>query len=56
MDMSLLGGHLTKATPLALHIWPCKLKLDEENSKHVYLAQQNDFGPAFLHSLLSMVS
>jgi hypothetical protein len=26
--------------------------LDEEKSKHVSLAQQNGFGPAFLQSLL----
>jgi hypothetical protein len=29
--------------------------LDEEKSKHAGLAQQNGFGPAFLHSLLSLV-
>ncbi len=34
---------------------PCKLKLDEEKSKHVGLVHQNSFGPAFLHILLSMV-
>jgi hypothetical protein len=26
---------------------PCKLKLDEEKSKHASLAQQNGFGPTF---------
>jgi hypothetical protein len=33
---------------------PCKLKLNEEKSKHAAfaLAQQNGFGPTFLHSLL----
>jgi hypothetical protein len=34
---------------------PCKLKLDEEKLKHVGLALQNGFGPAFLHSLLRLV-
>jgi hypothetical protein len=29
--------------------------LDEEKSKHVSLAQQNGFGPAFLQSLLTLV-
>jgi hypothetical protein len=27
--------------------------LDEEKSKHASLAQQNGFGPAFLHRMLS---
>ncbi len=40
-----------RETPLVLSMWPCKLKLDE----HAGLAQQNDFGPAFLHSLLMLV-
>jgi hypothetical protein len=30
-------------------------KLDAEKSKHASLAQQNGFGPAFLHSLLRFV-
>jgi hypothetical protein len=29
--------------------------LNEEKSKHAGLAQQNVFGPAFLHSLLGLV-
>jgi len=29
--------------------------LDEKKSKHVSLAQQNGFGPAFLHSLFAEV-
>ncbi len=29
-------------------VWPCKLKLGEEKSKHAGLAQQNGFGPAFV--------
>jgi hypothetical protein len=29
--------------------------LDEEKSKNAGLAQQNGFGPAFLHSLLKLV-
>jgi hypothetical protein len=37
---------------MVLRLGPCKLKLDEEKSKHAGLAQQNGFGPAFLHSLL----
>jgi hypothetical protein len=36
-------------------MWPCKLKLNEEKSKHASLAQQNGFGPAFLHTLLKLV-
>jgi hypothetical protein len=40
-----------KSTPLVVSTWPCsKLKLDEEKSKRAGLAQQNCFGPAFLHS------
>jgi hypothetical protein len=31
------------------------LQLDEEMSKYAGLAQQNGFGPAFLHSLLKLV-
>ncbi len=38
-----------------LSMWPYKLKLDDEKSKHAGLAQQNGFGPAFLHSLLGLV-
>ncbi len=34
---------------------PCKLKLDEEKSKCVGLAQQNGFVPTFLYTLLSFV-
>jgi hypothetical protein len=30
---------------------PCKRILEEEKSKHVGLAQQNGFGPAFFHRL-----
>jgi hypothetical protein len=33
----------------------CKLKLDEEKTKHAALAQQNGFGPTFLHSLLRLL-
>ncbi len=33
----------------------CKLKLNEEKSKHVGLAQQNDFGPAFLYGFLTLI-
>jgi hypothetical protein len=29
--------------------------LNEEKSKHASLAQQNGFGPAFLHTLLKLV-
>jgi hypothetical protein len=48
---------MNQATPGVLSMWPpCKLKLDEGNlSKHAGLAQQNGFGPAFLHSLLKLV-
>jgi hypothetical protein len=30
--------------------------LDDEKSKHAYLAQQNGFGPAFQHNLLRVVT
>jgi hypothetical protein len=30
-------------------MWPSKMKMDEEKSKHVGLDQQNDCGPAFSH-------
>jgi hypothetical protein len=36
-------------------MWPCTLKLDEENSKHAWFAQQTCFHPACLHSLLRLV-
>jgi hypothetical protein len=29
--------------------------MDEEKSKHVILAQQNSFGPAFFHKILRLV-
>jgi hypothetical protein len=45
----------TRATVPVLRMWPCKLELDEEKSKHAGLAQQYGFGPAFLHSLLRLV-
>jgi hypothetical protein len=32
-----------------------KIKLDEEESKHVNMAQQNDFGPTFLNKMLRLV-
>jgi hypothetical protein len=44
-----------RATPPVLSTRPCKLKLNEEKSKHAGLAQQNYFGPAFLHSLQRLV-
>jgi hypothetical protein len=44
-----------RATPLVLRMWFCKSKLDEEKSKHAGLAEKNDFGPTFLHSLLSLM-
>jgi hypothetical protein len=44
-----------RATPLVLSMWPCKLHLDKEKSKHASLARQNGFGPVFLHSLLRLV-
>ncbi len=42
--------------PAVLSMWSCKLKLDDEKSKHAYLAQQNGFGPAFQHNLLRVVT
>jgi hypothetical protein len=49
-----------RATPPVLsNFLPCKfklkLKLEEKNSKHAGLAQQNGFGPAFLHTWLRLV-
>ncbi len=32
------------------------MKLDEEKSKHADLAQHSGFGPAFCHSLLTLVT
>jgi hypothetical protein len=39
---------------IQFYLWPCKLKLDEENWKHAGLAKERGFGPAVLHSLLSL--
>jgi hypothetical protein len=36
---------LFRATPSVLIMWSCKLKLDEEKSKHASLAQQKWFWP-----------
>ncbi len=44
-----------RATLVVLNMWPYKLKLDEEKSKHVGLAQQNEVHPTFLHNLLRLV-
>ncbi len=44
-----------RATPSVLSVWPCKLEMDEKKWKHVSLAQQNGFDPAFLHGLLRPV-
>jgi hypothetical protein len=30
-------------------MWPSKIKLGEQKSKHVGFDQQNDYGPAFSH-------
>jgi len=43
------------AAPLVLSMWLYKRKLSEEKSKHASLAQQNGFGPAFLHRMLRLV-
>jgi hypothetical protein len=53
-SLVLCQGSLRATLPV-LSMWPCKLKLDEETSKHASLAQWNDFGPAFLHSLRRLV-
>jgi hypothetical protein len=37
---------------IQFYLWPCKLKLDEENWKHAGLAKEHGFAPAVLHSLL----
>jgi hypothetical protein len=44
---------LRAGPPVVLSRWPCKGKLDEEKLKHGGLAQQNCFGRAFLHRMLS---
>jgi hypothetical protein len=44
----------TKSNSTGAQYVPCKLKLDEEKSKHAGLAQQNGLGPAFWHSLLRL--
>jgi hypothetical protein len=44
-----------RAPLVVLNMWPYKLKLDEEKSKHVGLAQQNEVDPTFLHTLLRLV-
>jgi len=44
-----------KVDPLMLGMWPNKLKMDEEKSKHVILAQENSFGLAFFHKILRLV-
>jgi hypothetical protein len=41
---------------MVLSMGPCKLKLDEAKSKHAALAQQNGFGPSFLHIFLRLVN
>jgi hypothetical protein len=46
--------HQYRASSPVLSMWPCKLIFDEEKSKHSDSAQQNSFGPAFSHSLLSL--
>jgi hypothetical protein len=48
---------LTKFVILTIikHRFFVNFTLDKEKSKHASLAQQNDFGPQFLHSLLRLV-
>jgi hypothetical protein len=36
-------------------MWLYERKLSEEKSKHASLAQQNGFGPEFLHAMLRLV-
>jgi hypothetical protein len=36
-------------------MWRSKTKMDEENSKHAILALKNAFGPAFFHTMQSLV-
>lgn len=40
-----------RAAPVGLRIWPSKIKMNEEKSKHAVLAQENDFGPTFFHRM-----
>jgi hypothetical protein len=44
-----------KSNSTGAHYGLCKLKLEEEKSKQVDLAQNNGFDLAFLHSLLRLV-
>jgi hypothetical protein len=44
-----------RAPLVVLNMWPYKLKLDEEKSKHVGLAKQTQFDWTFLHNLLRLV-
>ncbi len=37
------------ASMVVLSMWPSKIKMDEEKSKHANLAQQNGLGPTFFH-------
>jgi hypothetical protein len=34
---------MRRAAPLVFSMWPSKIKLNEEKSKHVVLDQQNEF-------------
>ncbi len=47
--------YVLRASPVVFNILHYTSKLDEEKSKYADLAQQNGFGPAFLHSLLRLV-
>jgi hypothetical protein len=47
--------HLNQLTALEqLHQCTLQQILDNEKSKHAGLAQQNGFGPAFLHRMLKL--
>ncbi len=45
---------ITKSNSINAQRVTLQIKMDEELSKNASLAQQNDFGPAFLLSLLKL--
>jgi hypothetical protein len=51
----LVQVEMFEAPPAILSMWFWTLKLDEENSKHAGLAQENSFGSAQSHSLRWLV-
>jgi len=48
VSASTLPFMLVRASPALLSMWPCKMNLDEEKSKHARLPQRNGSGPTTL--------